>query len=225
MYFPVQYLSISVAVILFITGCNDHINSDDTSSSTFKTQATGKVGGNCDTCELMYINMPSKISASDTSEAWNSSNGQKLIVSGTVYKTDKKTPAKGIIIYYWQTNEKGFYANHPTLDSRAARHGYIRGWVKTDSEGKYTIYTIRPASYPHTNLPAHIHLLVKEPNLKNEYYIDDIIFTDDPLVTEQVKKDALNKGGSGIAKANNVSGVLKATRNIILGQNIQNYPY
>ncbi len=81
-----------------------------------------------------------------------------------------------MIIYYWQTDSKGYYANRKGLDARAKRHGYIRGWLKTGSDGRYTLYTIRPAPYPNDSLPAHIHLSVKEPGLPNEYYTDEINF-------------------------------------------------
>jgi len=58
----------------------------------------GIVGGGCDGCELMYIGMPEKIQSEDTSLGWNE-KGQKLVVTGTVFQLDGKTPAPGVIIY------------------------------------------------------------------------------------------------------------------------------
>ncbi len=181
------------------------------------------VGGGCDGCELMYVGMPSSINAVDTSAAWNE-QGQKLLVTGIVYHLDGKTPAADVIIYYWQTDNKGYYSLINGMDEKAKRHGHIRGWVKTDVNGKYAIYTIKPAPYPNENIPAHIHTSIKEPNIDNEYYIDEFVFDDDKLLTGEKRKALENKGGSGILRVL-ISGNLQvAEHNIILGLNIPDYP-
>ena len=45
------------------------------------------VGGGCDGCELMFVGMPAHINATDTSAGWTE-QGQKLLVTGTVYQID-----------------------------------------------------------------------------------------------------------------------------------------
>ena len=182
------------------------------------------VGGGCDGCELMYINMPQQIAAVDTSPGWNS-KGQPLKISGTVLKADGQTPAPGVIIYYWQTDNEGYYANHEGLDARAQRHGYIRGWLKTGVDGRYMLYTIRPAPYPNDSLPAHIHLSIKEPDLSNEYYTDEINFEDDPLLKPYFKKHPpQNRGGSGVVRVSLQDSIQVAEHRIRLGLNIPGYP-
>ncbi len=110
------------------------------------------------------------------------------------------------------------------MDEKAKRHGHIRGWVKTDENGKYLIYTIRPAPYPNEIIPAHIHTSIKEPSIDNEYYIDEFVFDDDKLLTSAKRKALENRGGSGIFRVL-ISGDLQiAEHNIILGLNIPNYP-
>lgn len=85
--------------------------------------------------------------------------------------------------------------------------------------------TIRPAPYPNDVNPAHIHLLVKEPEIEKEYYVDDIIFDDDPLVIPYLKKHPQeNRGGSGILRILIQDGIQIAEHDIILGLNIPNYP-
>lgn len=181
------------------------------------------VGGGCDGCELMYIGMPNELHAMDTSPGWNE-KGQKLIVSGTVFQLDQKTPAPNVIIYYWQTDNNGYYSPKPEIDERVKRHGHIRGWVKTDKNGKYTIRTIRPAPYPNDVSPAHIHLSIKEPDVANEYYTDEINFTDDKLLVAHFKKYPQEKrGGSGIVKVQFKDSVQIATHDIVLGLNIPGY--
>ena len=182
------------------------------------------VGGGCDGCELMYIGMPEKIYPADTSPGW-SQHGKKIVISGTVFKRDGKTPAAGVIMYYWQTDDSGKYTSRPGLDPKAVRHGYIRGWVKTGKDGKYSIATIRPTPYPGRDIPAHIHLAVKEPDIANEYYIDEINFDDDPLLIPYAKKYRLERrGGSGIVKTWQENGETHAVRDITLGLHVPAYP-
>ena len=67
-------------------------------------------------------------------------------------------------------------------------------------------------------------MLVKEPTIKNEYYIDDIMFADDPQLPKGSRDASDVKGGSGVVKVTKENGVQRATRDIILGLNIENYP-
>ena len=183
----------------------------------------GVVGGPFENADLMYIGMPEKIQAVDTSAGWGL-KGQKLLITGHVFKKDGKTPAPNVILYYYQTDTEGLYANREGLDPAARIHGYIRGWVKSDSAGKYEIYTVRPAPYPSHNEPAHIHISVKEPNIDKEYYIDALIFDDDRLLTTEKRKAMPNRGGSGVLRLLEKGELHIAEHNIVLGLNIPNYP-
>lgn len=223
MYGACLYFNIALPILLTFTGCNGQSTQNLQTDAAATTQDSRRAGGRCETCELMYLGMPKSINATDTSAAWDSGS-QKLMLTGTVYKPDKKTPAADVILYYWQTDESGIYADKPGLAPELRPHGYIRGWVKTDKQGRYTIYTIRPGSYPNSSNPQHIHMLVKEARLPNEYYIDDIHFEDDPLLTNRVKKQMSNTGGNGIVKVQQQNGMQKAKRDIILGLNVTDYP-
>lgn len=194
------------------------------SALQLSNQGTKKVGGACETCEIMYVDQPDSITHIDTSMGWQE-RGQKLLVTGTVFQPDGVTPARDVILYYWQTNSKGLYADAKGLNPKARKHGYIRGWVKTNQEGKYAIYTVRPAPYPNDVSPAHIHFLVKEPEFANEYYIDDLVFDDDPLLIPYKKKNPLeNRGGSGIVRILVKGDMQVAEHDIRLGLNIPDYP-
>ncbi len=216
-----NYIKIGLLVLIlhFTTGCFNQSKLEAQS-----TQNNERIGGGCDGCDLIYAGIPEKITSTDTSAAWNQ-KGQKLMVTGTVYQLDGKTPAPNVIIYYYQTDVTGYYPIKEGMDEHVKRHGYVRGWVKSDENGNYAIYTIRPAPYPGREVPAHIHVVIKEPNNNNEYYIDDFVFDDDPMVFgEKKKKPFENRGGSGILRPL-VSGDLQiAEHNIILGLNVPNYP-
>jgi protocatechuate 3,4-dioxygenase beta subunit len=99
----------------------------------------------------------------------------------------------------------------------------LRGWVKTNESGDYKFTTIKPAPYPSRDNPAHIHPIVKEPD-KNEYYIDEYLFDDDPLLTQEKRAKLENRGGSGIIHlVKRDDGLWTGQRNIILGLNIPDY--
>jgi len=216
---------IGLCVMLFaaLTSCNGQIKNDNQTQTNSSVNKNKLVGGGCDGCEIMFVGMPANIKSVDTSAGWTE-KGQRLLVIGTVFKLDGKTPASNVIIYYWQTDNNGYYSPKNGMDEKAKRHGHIRGWVKTDENGRYSIYTIRPAPYPNENIPAHIHTSIKEPSIDNEYYIDEFIFDDDKLLTGAKRKALENRGGSGILRVL-ISGDLQiAEHNIILGLNIPNYP-
>ena len=212
-------LKILILIVLAstLTNCSGQTKTEN------KTDRKKLVGGGCDGCELMYVGMPKNIKSIDTSTAWNE-KGQKLLITGTVYKLGGKIPAPNVIIYYWQTDNNGYYSPNKGMEELAKRHGHIRGWVKSDKNGKYSIYTIRPAPYPNDVMPAHIHISIKEPTIDDEYYIDEFVFDDDILLTGQKRKALENRGGSGVLRVLLDKDMQVAEHNIILGLNIPNYP-
>ena len=206
-----------ILILIALNFFNCHGQSDEQNNHSNKI-----VGGSFETGDFIYIGMPEKINSIDTSAGWNQ-NGQKLLITGTIFKRDGKTPAPGVVLYYYHTDVNGYYADKEGLDRRVVRHGYIRGWVKSDKNGKYSIYTVRPAPYPNSNFSAHIHPTIKEPGI-NEYYIDEFVFDDDILLTPENRNSLPNRGGSGILKLIKKGDLQIAEHNIILGLNIPNYP-
>jgi protocatechuate 3,4-dioxygenase beta subunit len=142
---------------------------------------------------------------------------ERMEISGIIYQVDGKTPAPNVILYVYHTDAKGYYSPAPNATNIARRHGHLRGWLKTNVSGEYKFTTIRPAPYPSRDNPAHIHPIVKESD-KNEYYIDEYVFEDDSLLTQEQRSKLENRGGSGIihlAKSGD-GGAWIGKRNIIL---------
>lgn len=193
-----------------------------TAPKPFRT-STGLIGGRCDGCELMFAGMPAVMDAVDTSASWQDGTS-RILVKGSVFKLDGKTPARDVIVYYYHTDKDGLYAPQPGMNEQARRHGHLRGWVKTDDQGHYAIYTNRPASYPNSRAFAHIHVFIKEPDLEHPYYIDEFVFNDDPLLTAADRKRASKRGGDGILFLKQGAGMRVADHDIILGLNVPNYP-
>jgi protocatechuate 3,4-dioxygenase, beta subunit len=184
------------------------------------------VGGKCEGCEAIYESSTAfeKLQPVDTLPGFNEP-GPKIEISGIVYQRDGRTPAADIVIYVYHTDQKGIYPTKGNVTGWARRHGYIRGWVKTDKNGFYQFYTLRPAHYPEGNAMEHIHVTIKEPG-KNEYWLSEYLFDDDPLLTAAERKLYENRGGNGIIKLMpQQNGIAHGTRHIILGLNIPDYPY
>lgn len=180
------------------------------------------VGGGCEGCELIFAGMPEDLTW-ETTVADSAEVGEPLEISGTVYLRDGKTPAGSIILYVYHTDARGLYAPTPG-QKQGRRHGHLRGWMRTDADGRYKFRTIRPAPYPNARIPAHIHPIVKEPD-KNEYWLDEYVFADDELLTKAERQKLENRGGSGIITlAKNAAGVWVGHRDLILGLNIPHYP-
>ena len=126
-----------------------------------------------------------------TSLSWStqiappSEPGERLVVTGTIYQEDGVTAASGVLIYVYHTNNQGVYPKRGDERGNATNHGYLRGWMRTDPEGKYKFETIRPAPYEtHGGEPAHIHYTIQAPGEK-EYWLNAAWFSDDPRVTEE----------------------------------------
>nr|WP_255647400.1 intradiol ring-cleavage dioxygenase [Fulvivirga sedimenti] len=150
-------------------------------------------------------------------------NGIKMLVKGTVFKKDGKTPASDVIIYIYHTDQNGIYPTRESSSGWEKRHGYLRGWIKTGADGTFYFHTRRPAPYPGRTEPAHIHITVKEPGL-TEYYLDSYHFTDDPLLTADITNKLKDFGGSGLVTPVQKNDQLIVERDIYLGRNIIDYP-
>ncbi len=191
-------------------------------SAAFAQQTKKLVGGGCEGCEGIFEAMPAQLSWETTIHKAGEP-GELLEISGTIYKADGKTPAPNVILYVYHTNAKGIYEPSPGATGWMKRHGHLRGWMKTNERGQYKFHTIRPAAYPNRRDPQHIHPTIKEPD-KNEYYIDEYRFEDDPLLTKEQHAREEKRGGSGIIKlSRNSKGIWVGQRDIVLGKNIPNY--
>ncbi|MGH7586046.1 MAG: intradiol ring-cleavage dioxygenase [Gemmatimonadales bacterium] len=142
--------------------------------------------------------------------------GERLVLVGRVLQADGTSPAPGVIVLAYHANAAGAYPKRGDERGWGRWQGYLRGWVKTDAEGRYRFETVRPGPYPGRSEPAHIHMIVKEPD-RREYWIDDVVFEDDPRVTAAYRARVGSRGGPGIVRpTGDASGVWHATRDIVL---------
>lgn len=137
--------------------------------------------------------------------------GERLVIAGTVYQSDGKTPYTGLVLYLYQTDASGVYNKTDNSWMRPRLHG----WVKTDKNGRYKVNTIKPGSYPGSRNPAHIHAIVRLPD-EQPQWIDDFLFEGDPFLSERDLKQFANQGRfSSIMKiAKEPDGLLRYERDI-----------
>lgn len=181
------------------------------------------VGLPCDGCEAVFQGLPAALT-STVRIAPAGEPGVPMTITGRVLGPDG-TPRAGVVVYAYQTNAAGVYPAAAAAPGDAARrHGALRAWVVSGADGRYTFETIRPGSYPARDTPEHVHMHVIERGCA-AYYIDDVMFTDDPLLTPAVRRRQDGaRAGSGIATPTRVEGRWHVTRDIRLGLNIPGYP-
>lgn len=85
--------------------------------------------------------------------------GDPLIIRGRLLNTDG-SPAANAIVFAYHTDRRGLYDRREN-----GPHSWrLRGWARTDADGRFTFETIRPGSYPNTNNPPHVHFTAYLPN-------------------------------------------------------------
>lgn len=107
--------------------------------------------------------------------------GEPLIVSGTVYGPDGKTPAPGITVYVYHTDAEGYYRK----GTNSSENPRLKGTMITNAEGRYEFRTIKPGAYPGGGNPAHIHYVLSGKGYPEQR--DEVMFEGDPYLTPRQK--------------------------------------
>lgn len=118
--------------------------------------------------------------------------GEPLHVSGTVYAADGETPVPGAEIYVFHTDADGYYAPGTTDNSNPR----LKATITTDENGRYAFRTIRPAPYPGSGVPAHVHYRVRRtPDAAPQSF--ELHFEGDPLLSERALERSRRAGRFG----------------------------
>ena len=138
--------------------------------------------------------------------------GEPMVISGTVYKPDGKTPAPETLIYLYHTDMYGIYGR-----AGEPKHGKFRAWLLTDRKARYEFSSIKPASYPNSTIAAHVHMTLTTADAREDW-IDSILFRGDRFISTREREDAGKRGGFQpiVELAKGDDGVLRANRNIQL---------
>ena len=128
--------------------------------------------------------------------ASTSEPGPRLRVHGTVRNADGR-PLPGALLYVYQTSAKGWYSDkapHISGNSSDFLHARLFAYLRTDAAGRYELHTIRPAGYPATDLPAHIHVGIEAAGDPPRTRVTEIRFDDDPRLTPQWRERSRQEG-------------------------------
>lgn len=205
---------IILSLTVFLFSCANSQNRND--------GKTRLVGGPCEGCEAIFEYGDKKLSPVDTLPNFKN-KGLKIKVTGTIYQNDGKTPVEDVILYIYHTDQNGIYATRGGKAGWGKRHGYIRGWVKTGKNGRYTFYTLKPGAYPSGRISAHIHPIILEPNGKY-YWLGSYHFEGDSLLTEkEISPESPRGGSSGLLTLREEGELRVGKRDIILGKNVPDY--
>jgi len=138
--------------------------------------------------------------------------GEPMVISGTVFKTDGKTPAPNTLIYFYHTDKYGIYGREGQ-----PKHGRFRGWMLTDAKGRYEFASIRPASYPNSTQSQHVHMTITTLDSREDW-IDSILFEGDKFLTARERGSSGKRGGFNpiVTLKTDKDGIQHAVRDIQL---------
>lgn len=120
--------------------------------------------------------------------------GIRLAVTCIVIDAHKQR-VPGAEVYLYHTSSQGLYARqaaHISAIEGDRRHARLFGYVRTDQNGLVSVQTIRPAGYPETELPAHIHVEIKSGD--SPPLITEIRFDNDPRLTPAMREQSIRDG-------------------------------
>lgn len=166
----------------------------------------------CEWCGAMDAPPDAQLSSTMTI-ADKDEPGERIMLRGRVLKPDGKTPAPDVLVYAYHTDATGNYRREGNETGNAQRHGVLRGWLRTDAEGRYEIQTIKPAGYPDRADPQHIHVTLRARG-GSEHWIDDFWFEGDPRLTKRHRAGV--ESSSIVRLQPNGEGVLTAERDLKL---------
>lgn len=140
--------------------------------------------------------------------------GEPLVISGRVLDVKTLQPLEGITLYVYHTDRTGHYTQDGTDNPHRPR---LRGWMRTEADGRYEFQTIKPGPYPGRNTPTHIHINYAGAN-RPEDWLDDYWFTGDSRINAETLKLITGRGGGNsiIKLQRDGHGILRGVRDLML---------
>jgi protocatechuate 3,4-dioxygenase beta subunit len=116
--------------------------------------------------------------------------GVSTAVTGRLVSGNK--PLVNTLVYVYHTDHLGSYG------AEGNQHPVLFGYLKTNEKGEFDFETIRPASYPNSNIQQHIHLEAYDANGRS-LTVTELLFDDDPMLKGENRANA-SRAGFFIAK-------------------------
>lgn len=174
-----KHIRIAVIVFLFMGNHSLHIVAQGQQEIKLERRFTGKGYSLCGSCSAPKKIGPQVVIVTDKEP------GDRIILSGTIFKDDGVTPDSGVTLFIYQTDAGGYY-HRPKEDVFQPR---IFGWIRTAADGRYEIHTIKPApEILVPNEPAHIHVHIFGKGMQ-EHFLHEFWFQGDSRIsTEDVRQ-------------------------------------
>jgi protocatechuate 3,4-dioxygenase beta subunit len=114
--------------------------------------------------------------------------GTPMVIHGRVFKEDGRTPLASAVVFAYHTDRNGLYDGPGTVHSWR-----LKGWAKTDADGRFEFSTIRPGPYPGERIAAHVHFTVM-PAEGGRFHAGELLFQGDPALTASQKNQSAGAG-------------------------------
>jgi protocatechuate 3,4-dioxygenase beta subunit len=111
--------------------------------------------------------------------------GIRTTVTGKLVSGNK--PLANTLVYVYHTDHRGSYGEEGNS------HPMLFGYLKTNEKGEFDFETIRPASYPNSNIQQHIHLEAYGANGRS-LTVTELLFDDDPVLKGENRSNAIRAG-------------------------------
>ncbi len=166
-------------------------------------------------------------SDSPSQEAWSiaipgkNEPGEWMIISGAIYAPDGRSPLEGARLFVYHTDARGIYPADPRDRREPPLSARLRGRMLTRKDGRYEFRSIRPASYPGSRIPAHIHTSVAAEGFP-ERWIHNYVFAGDPFLPPSDSRRFADAGRfSPLLKlTRGADGIWRGERDIRLGESL-----
>lgn len=138
--------------------------------------------------------------------------GEALWVTGQVFDGVGKVPLSQVEFRVYQTDAEGYYREGTTSSANPK----LQGVVKTDTNGRFEIRTIRPGSYPGRGVPAHIHFVFSREGFQDLRF--ELQFEGDPYLRPAAVEKSRKEGAFGAIQRvrRGADGILRCSRDFRL---------
>lgn len=111
--------------------------------------------------------------------------GIRTAITGKLVSGNK--PLGNTLVYVYQTDHRGSYGEEGN------QRPLLFGYFKTNEKGGFDFQTIRPASYPNSNIQQHIHLEAYDANGRS-LTVTELLFDDDPFLKGEARENSVRAG-------------------------------
>jgi protocatechuate 3,4-dioxygenase beta subunit len=141
--------------------------------------------------------------------------GDRLVIHGTVFGPDGKTPVTNAIVRVFHTDASGLYSREMN-NTKGERNPRLQASLRTGPRGRYEIHTIMPGRYPGGKSPAHVHMLIAPPG-GHEHHATFSFAGDPALTAEDYERHGRDGTFSSVRPAErSPDGLLRCQRDIRL---------